>query len=606
MPTTATAQVEDYALIGDTQTAALVSRDGSIDWLCLPRFDSGACFAALVGEAENGRWQLCPADPSATVTRRYIDGTLVLETTWTTATGSVRVLDCMPIRGTAPDVVRVVEGVTGRVEMRCELLLRFDYGAYVPWVRRTADGISAIAGPDAAELRTPVPLRGEGRSTVSSFEVGAGDRVPFVLTWHPSAEPPPAPAHGGDAVGDTVRWWQQWSSRCAPTGAHHDLVVRSLITLKALTYAPTGGLLAAATTSLPEEIGGERNWDYRYCWLRDATFSLYALMLGGFEAEAVAWRDWLLRAAAGAPEQLQIMYGPAGERRLPELTLDWLAGYEGSRPVRIGNAASTQLQLDVYGEVMDCLHQARRAGVEDDDDAWALQRALMEFLEGSWQQPDEGIWEVRGPRRHFTHSKVMAWVAADRAVKAVEQFGREGPVEQWKLLRSEIHREVCELGFDAGRSTFTQSYGRPQLDASLLMIPLVGFLPPTDRRVVGTVAAIQRELDDDGLTRRYAEDSLGEVDGIRGGEGVFLPCSFWMADNLALQGRVDEAEALFERLTGLANDVGLLSEEWDPRQHRLVGNFPQAFTHVALVNTAHNLHAIADQPGPARTRGDDR
>ena len=593
-------RIEDYALIGDTQTAALVGRDGSIDWCCLPRFDSSACFAALLGTRDNGRWRIAPSDGGAGTDRRYVPDTLVVETTFTTATGSVRLTDCMPIRGEAPDLVRVVEGLTGRVAMAMDLVIRFDYGAFVPWVRRCDGALQAIAGPDALELRTPVATHGEGLSTVAEFEVSAGDRVPFVLTWHPSHEPPPKAVDATAAVAETVAWWQDWSSRCTTAGDYRDLVVRSLITLKALTHGPTGGLVAAPTTSLPEDLGGVRNWDYRYCWLRDATFSLYALMLGGYEAEAVAWRDWLLRAAAGAPEQLQIMYGPAGERRLPELTLDWLDGYEGSRPVRIGNAASRQFQLDVYGEVMDCLHQARQSGVPDDADAWSLQMAVMEFLEGHWRDADEGIWEVRGPRRHFTHSKVMAWVAADRAVKAVERFHRAGPVERWRRLRAEIHTEVCADGFDAERTTFTQSYGRPELDASLLMIPLVGFLPAGDPRMVGTVAAIERELCEGGLVRRYAGDSLGEIDGLPGEEGAFLPCSFWLADNLILQGRRDEGRAVFDRLVGLANDVGLLAEEYDAAAGRLVGNFPQAFTHVALVNTAHNLGAGT---GPARARG---
>jgi GH15 family glucan-1,4-alpha-glucosidase len=590
-------RIEDYALIGDTQTAALVSRDGSIDWLCLPRFDSGACFAALLGSADNGRWRLAPAGEVIDVARRYRPSTLVLETTFTTATGQVRVVDCMPIRGEAPDVVRVVEGVSGRVAMEMELVLRFDYGATVPWVRRIDGALRAIAGPDAVELRTPVEVRGEQLASVARFEVAAGERVPFVLTWHPSHQPPPGAVDAADAVEDTTEWWAEWSRGCR---SNDDLVIRSLITLKALTYAPTGGLVAAATTSLPEDIGGVRNWDYRYCWLRDATFSLYALMLGGYDEDAIAWRDWLLRAAAGAPDQLQIMYGASGERRLPELTLDWLPGYEASAPVRIGNAASNQFQLDVYGEVMDCLHQARRAGASTDPDAWALQVALMESLEGRWREPDEGIWEVRGPRRHFTHSKVMAWVAADRAVKAVEQFGADGRVDRWRMLRDEIHDEVCRHGFDPDRNTFTQSYGSPELDASLLLIPLVGFLPASDERVLGTVAAIQRDLCDDGFVRRYGGDSLGDVDGLPGGEGAFLPCSFWLADNLILQGREAEGRALYDRLVGLANDVGLLSEEYDVGRRRLVGNFPQAFTHVALVNTAHNLGA---GPGPALERG---
>ncbi len=593
--------IGDYALIGDTQTAALVGRDGSVDWLCLPRFDAGACFAALLGDRGNGRWKLAPADSSASATRRYLPDTLVLETTFTTSTGVVRVLDCMPIRGEAPNVVRVVEGVRGRVAMHLDLVIRFDYGAFVPWIRRVDGGLQAVAGPDAVELRTPIATHGEGLSTVADFEVAAGDRVPFVLTWHRSYEKPPRPVDAFGAVQETVRWWETWASQCVTVGDRRELVVRSLITLKALTYAPTGGLIAAATTSLPERIGGSRNWDYRYCWLRDATFSLYALMLAGYEAEAVAWRDWLLRAAAGAPDQLQIMYGPAGERRLPELTLDWLAGYEASTPVRVGNAASRQFQLDVYGEVMDCLHQARRAGIDHDPDVWSFQRTLMEFLEGQWREPDEGIWEVRGPRRQFTHSKVMAWVAADRAVKAVEQFGLDGPGDRWRALRADIHAEVCDRGFHRGRGTFTQSYGRPELDAALLMAPLVGFLPATDPRMVGTVAAIERELCEDGFVRRYAGDSLGGIDGLPGEEGAFLPCSFWLADNQVLQGRADEGRALFDRLAAVANDVGLLSEEYDPVAGRLVGNFPQAFTHVALVNTAHNLFGPAS---PARARSE--
>jgi len=596
-------KIEDYALIGDTQTAALVGRDGSVDWLCLPRFDSGACFATLLGGRDNGRWKLAPADASASVTRRYLPDTLVLETTFTTPTGTVRVLDCMPIRGEAPDLVRVVEGVHGRVAMHMDLVIRFDYGAFVPWVRRVDGALQAVAGPDAVELRTPITTRGEGLSTVADFEVAAGDRVPFVLTWHPSHEPPPRPVDAFRAVEVTRRWWERWASTCVTVGDHRDLVVRSLITLKALTYAPTGGLVAAATTSLPEDIGGVRNWDYRYCWLRDATFSLYALMLAGYETEAVAWRDWLLRVAAGAPDQLQVMYGPAGERRLPELTLDWLSGYEDSTPVRVGNAASRQFQLDVYGEVMDCFHQARRGGIDHDPDAWSFQRTLMEFLEGQWREPDEGIWEVRGPRRHFTHSKVMAWVAADRAVEAVERFGLDGPTDRWRALRTEIHAEVCLEGFDADRNTFTQSYGRSELDAALLMVPLVGFLPATDPRMVGTVAAIERELCADGFVRRYAGASLGEVDGLPGDEGAFLPCSFWLADNLILQGRTGDGRALFDRLTGLANDVGLLAEEYDPVAGRLVGNFPQAFTHVGLINTAHNLFGPAS---PARARSEHR
>ena len=596
------ARIEDYALIGDTQTAALVSNRGAIDWLCLPRFDSGACFAALLGDASHGSWRIAPAEGATASARAYRPGTLVLESTFTTSDGSVRVVDCMPVRGEAPDVVRIVEGVSGRVDMRMDLTIRFDYGRSVPWVRRVGDQhLVAISGPDSLHLRTPVVTRGEDLSTIAEFTVCAGDRVPFVLTWHPSHEQEPVAIDPHQAVEDTTSWWTEWSGRCTtPEGPHREMVVRSLVTLKALTYAPTGGLVAAPTTSLPEEIGGVRNWDYRYCWLRDATFSLYALMLGGYEAEAVAWRDWLLRAAAGAPEQLQIMYGPAGERRLPELELGWLPGYEQSAPVRIGNAASRQFQLDVYGEVMDCLHQARRAGAEPEPEAWRFQLALMEFVAGHWGDPDEGIWEVRGPRRHFTHSKVMAWVAADRAVKAVEQFGLDGPVDDWRALRDEIRQDVLAHGFDAGRNTFTQSYGRPELDASVLMLSLVGFLDASDERMIGTVKAIESELLRDGFVQRYSNSSFGEVDGLPGSDGAFLPCSFWLADNYILQGRVAEGQALFDRLTGLANDVGLLAEEYDTVRHRLLGNFPQAFTHVALVNTAHNLSL---QRGPARARG---
>lgn len=580
-------RIEDHGLIGDTQTAALVDLDGTIDWLCLPRFDSGACFAALLGTRDHGRWRIAPAATDMTVSRAYRPGTLVLETTFRTTEGEVRLIDFMPIRATRPDLVRIVEGVSGRVAMDMDLVIRFDYGSAVPWVRQVGGALRAVAGPDALELRTPIETHGKGMSTVARFEVAAGQRVPFVLTWHPSNEPPPHPVDAFGALADTDAWWRSWSSRRHQSD--DPLVLRSLITLKALTYAPTGGLVAAATTSLPEDLGGGRNWDYRYCWLRDATFSLYALMLGGYDAEALQWRDWLLRAAAGDPEQIQIMYGPAGERHLPEEVLDWLPGYEGSSPVRVGNAASRQFQLDVYGEVMDCLHQARKASASEDADAWALQVALMETLEGRWQEPDEGLWEVRGPRRHFTHSKIMAWVAADRAVKAVEQFGAEGPVDQWRSLRAQIHEEVCRKGFDSDRNAFTQSYGRPELDASLLMTALVGFLPATDPRVVATVEAIGRELCQDGFVHRYGSDSVGQIDGLAGEEGAFLPCSFWLADNLLLQGRTDEGRAIYSRVVGVANDLGLLSEQYDDAAGRLVGNFPQAFTHVALVNTAHNL-----------------
>jgi GH15 family glucan-1,4-alpha-glucosidase len=591
------ARIEDYALIGDCLTAALVSRGGSMDWLCFPRFDSGACFAALLGTPEHGRWLLAPAGEVESVRRRYRGDTLVLETDYETADGAVTVIDCMPPRSGEPDVVRVVVGRRGRVAMRLELVIRFDYGSVVPWVRRTERGIRAVAGPDAMVLDTPVPLSGQDLKTVADFTVDQGQRVPFVLMWYPSHTETPAPIDADRTVRETERWWAAWAGRCTYRGPWRDHVLRSLITLKALTYAPTGGIVAAATTSLPEQLGGVRNWDYRYCWLRDATFTLYALMNNGYVEEAVAWREWLLRAVAGDPSQLNIMYGLGGERRLTELQLGWLPGYEGAAPVRIGNAAHEQFQLDVFGEVMDAMYLARRAGVEPSEDAWRVQRALMDYLETAWEAPDEGIWEVRGPRRHFTHSKVMAWVAFDRMIKSVERFGLEGPVERWRRQRAALHEDVCRHGFDAGRNAFVQYYGSHGLDASLLMIPLVGFLPAGDPRVAGTVAAIQRELTTDGQVASYRTEP--DVDGLPPGEGAFLPCSFWLADNLALQGRPDDARRQFERLLGLCNDVGLLAEEYDPRAGRLVGNFPQAFSHVGLVNTACNL---ARAGGPATDR----
>jgi GH15 family glucan-1,4-alpha-glucosidase len=580
-------RIEDYGLIGDTQTAALVSREGSIDWLCFPRFDSAACFAALLGGPEHGRWSLRPAGDVVAVTRSYRGDTLVLDTELTTATGRVRVTDCMPVRGRYPDIVRVVEGLDGEVDMHMQLVIRFDYGSVIPWVRSREGRLTAVAGPEALQLRTPVKTEGHGLTTVADFTVRRGEKVPFVLTWYSSVDPTPADVDAFDVVEDTVAWWEQWIRTCTYEGEWAPHVRRSLLTLKALTYAPTGGIVAAPTTSLPECIGGVRNWDYRYCWLRDASFTLYALMSAGFATEATAWRDWLLRAVAGSPWQLQMMYGPAGERRLPELVLDWLPGYEGSAPVRIGNAAARQFQLDVYGEVMDSLHQARRIGVESDDESWNLQRAVVDFVAETWTHPDEGIWEVRGPRRHFTHSKVMAWVAFDRAVRAVEDYGLPGDVERWRVVRDEIHADVCAKGFDAALGSFTQSYGSDALDASLLLIPLVGFLPITDPRVQGTIEAIEKGLVQDGFVRRYVEEP--EVDGLPEGEGVFLPCSFWLADDLALLGRVEEATDLFERCLDVANDLGLLSEEYDPSAGRLLGNFPQAFSHVALVNTAFNL-----------------
>ena len=595
------ALIEDYGLIGDLQTAALVSRHGCVDWLCLPRFDSGAMFAALLGDSENGHWTIQPDGEFRSPGRRYRGDTLVLETDLETPTGTVRLIDFMPPRGTAPDLTRIVEGVRGSVEMVMELVLRFDYGSIVPWVRSVDGRLVAVAGPDSITLDAPVELEGRDLHTYARFTVEKGQRVPFVLTWSPSHERLPKPIDAEDALKDTVAYWEEWIGRCTAAGRWDEPVRRSLLTLKALTYAPTGGIVAAPTTSLPEAIGGVRNWDYRYCWLRDATLTLLAFLRAGYVDEARAWRDWLLRAIAGSPEDIQVMYGVAGERRLVELELPWLAGYEGSRPVRIGNGAADQLQLDVYGEIVDALHLARRQGLEASDAAWALTRKVFEWLETGWLEPDQGIWEVRGPRRHFTHSKVMAWVAFDRAVKAIERLGREGPLERWQAARDAIRKDVLENGYNAELGAFVQYYGSDRLDASLLLIPLVGFLPAKDERVVGTVQAIQRDLMRDGLVQRYRADSENvEVDGLPPGEGVFLPCSFWLVAVLARQGRVDEAVQLYERLLGLSNDLGLIAEEYDPERGRLVGNFPQAFTHLALVETAFTLgRALGRSEGEA-------
>jgi GH15 family glucan-1,4-alpha-glucosidase len=579
--------IEDYALIGDCHTAALVGRDGSIDWLCLPRFDSPACFAALLGKPEHGRWLIAPTAAAKSIRRRYRDGTLVLETEFDTDAGSVRIIDCMPLSNERWDVLRIVEGLSGQVEMRMELVIRFDYGSIVPWVRRSGDVLLATAGPDTLELHTQVEVRGENMKTVAEFAVAEGERKTFVLNYRPSYQAAQRPIDAEQALAATQTEWRAWSQRCTSQGRWHEAVVRSLITLKALTYQPTGGIVAAATTSLPEHQGGVRNWDYRYCWLRDATFTLNALLLAGYHDEALAWREWLLRAAAGAPEDLQILYSVTGERRLDEYELSWLPGYRGSIPVRVGNAAAKQFQLDVYGEVMDTLHLARAAGLEQDSEAWKLQVVLLKFLESTWQQPDEGIWEIRGPRRHFTHSKIMAWVAFDRAVKDVEAFGLEGPVERWRRVRDTIHAQVCARGYDAARNTFVQSYGAPHLDASLLLLPQVGFLPHDDPRVRGTVEAIQAHLMVDGLVLRYS--TATHLDALPPGEGVFLPCSFWLADSLILIGRRAEGEALFERLLALSNDVGLLAEEYDAHERHMLGNFPQALTHMALINTARLL-----------------
>ena len=585
-------------MLGDCQSAALVSRDGSIDWLCWPRFDSGACFAALLGGPEHGRWLLTAADASVRIQRRYRDDTLILETDLETAQGTATVIDFMPLQDEGSSVIRLVVGRRGQVLMRTELIVRFDYGSLVPWVTRMEDGtLSAVAGPDAVILRTPVPLRGENLKTMGEFTVAAHETIPFVLCYHFSHRAGPAAIDAKRALAKTARLWRDWSVRCPGAEKYSDVVRRSLITLKALTYRPTGGLVAAATTSLPEQIGGVRNWDYRYCWLRDATFALQALMNGGYYEEARTWRDWLLRAVAGDPSQMQIMYGIAGERRLTEWELPWLPGYQDSKPVRIGNAASEQLQLDVYGEVMDSLHQGRHGKLAHSAAGWALQRTLLEHLESIWEKPDRGMWEVRGEPQHFTYSKVMTWVAVDRAIKSAEHFKLEGSLDRWKAWRVRIHDEVCRNGFDSGLGAFVQSYGSKKLDASVLLIPLVGFLPPRDPRVRSTVEAIERHLTLDGFVLRY--DTSATSDGLPLGEGAFFACSFWLADNLVLLNRRRDARRLFERLISLRNDVGLLSEEYDPRGKRFVGNFPQAFSHVALVNTAHNL---TRDHGPAKQR----
>jgi GH15 family glucan-1,4-alpha-glucosidase len=598
--------IEDYGLIGDLQTAALVGLDGSIDWLCFPRFDSGACFASLLGTQENGRWLLAPDCRVDRVERRYSEHSLVHELDFHTEHGVVRVSDFMPPRGTDPDVVRIVEGIEGRVPMRMELVIRFDYGSIVPWVQRLDDDTRiAVAGPDALAFRSSVPMRGEDLRTVAEFAVEAGGREAFVLTWFPSHHDPPRAITPEHALAETCEFWSEWLGTCLFAGPYAEAVLRSLMTLKAMTYAPTGGLVAAPTTSLPEQIGGVRNWDYRFCWLRDASFALTALVENGFVEEAGAWRKWLLRAVAGDPDDLQIMYGPAGERRLAERELEWLDGYAGSRPVRIGNEASEQFQLDVYGEVMDLLYQARRRGLEAYDSAWALCIHLLRNLEVRWREPDEGIWEVRGPRRHFTHSKVMAWVAFDRGIRLVEEMGREGQVERWREVRDEIKAEVLEHGYDEELGAFVQFFGSKRVDASLLTIPLYGFLPADDPRVRGTLDAVRRDLLVDGFVQRYKHDpDVEDVDGLPPGEGAFFLCSFWFVDNLVLLGELDEAVEMFERLLSLRNDLGLLSEEYDPALGRLVGNFPQAFSHIGLINTALLLQRALDASGdtPAAKR----
>ena len=589
-------KIEDYAFLSDTQTGALVSRDGCVDWLCFPRFDSGACFASLLGTRDNGHWRFWPKEKIDRTNRRYRGETLILETEIETKSGAVRLIDFMPPRGENPDLIRIVEGIRGEVAMQMELIIRFDYGRTIPWVRTAHGGLEAIAGPNGLILRTPVKTWGKDLTTVAEFNVSKGDRVPFVLTWFASHSKPPRAIHADHALRDTERYWKKWAKRCHRKTPWDDAVVRSLVTLKGLTYAPTGGIVAAATTSLPEEIGGVRNWDYRYCWLRDATFLLLGLMRLGFVDEARSWREWLLRAIAGSASQMQIMYGVDGERRLEEYEIPWLSGYEKSKPVRVGNAASEQFQLDVFGEVLDAMYQTHRSGIETDDAEWRLLVQLMKFLESNWDKPDNGIWEVRGGRKHFTHSKMMAWLAFDRAVKLVETCNCAAGenLERWQKIRDEIHTEVCQRGYNSDKKAFTQFYGTDALDASLLMMPLIGFLPATDERVRNTIEAIQRELLHDGFVLRYRPKEEG-VDGLPGREGVFLPCSFWLVDCLYLIGRKKDARELFERLLNVRNDLGLLAEEYDPKSKRQLGNFPQAFSHVALVNAALFLSGVRDK-----------
>jgi GH15 family glucan-1,4-alpha-glucosidase len=595
------ARIEDYAMIGDCETAALVGRDGSIDWLCWPRFDSDACFAALLGTSEHGRWLLAPCAADAKVTRRYREDTLILETRFETAEGSVCVIDFMPPRDLSSDLVRIVVGERGQVAMRTELVIRFGYGNAVPWVTHIAeDTWRAVAGPDMVVLRTPAPMHGENLKSVADFVVKEGESVPFVLRYGPSHLPDVEFSDAHQALASTERFWREWVQKGQRIARWSEAVTRSLITLRALIYAPTGGIVAAPTTSLPEQLGGTRNWDYRFCWIRDATLTLLALMDAGYYDEAIAWREWLLRAIAGTPGQMQIMYGVAGERRLSEWEVSWLPGYEGSKPVRIGNAAHCQLQLDVYGEVMDALHQARTGGIARSETAWAIQRELLEHLESIWEQPDCGLWEVRGPPQHFTHSKIMAWVAFDRGIKDAEAFGLKCELDRWRKIRAKIHAEVCERGYDTQRNCFVQAYGSQQLDASLLQIPELGFLPADDPRVLGTIREIERRLVSDGFVLRY--DTEGTDDGLPPGEGAFIACSFWLANAYAMTGRHDEAVKLFERLLALSNDVGLLAEEYDPAAKRLLGNFPQGFSHLSVIVTAFNLAHTAK---PAEQRSKD-
>jgi GH15 family glucan-1,4-alpha-glucosidase len=582
-------KIEDYALIGDCETAALVGRNGSIDWLCWPAFDSDACFAALLGTHKNGRWLIAPSEDVTATSRRYLGDTLILETRFETDGGTVALIDFMPPRGKASDIVRLVRGVSGTVKMRMELVIRFGFGVDIPWVRRIDHSLLAVAGQDMTVLRTPAKTRGEDLTTVSDFEVKAGETVPFVLTYGPSHLEPPAPIDPEVALKETEKFWQDWCSHCNRDGDYRDLIVRSLITLKALTFAPTGGIVAAPTTSLPEKLGGARNWDYRFCWLRDATFTLLALMNSGYTEEASAWHNWLLRAAAGSPANMQIMYGIWGQRRLLEWEAGWLDGYEGAQPVRVGNAAHAQLQLDVYGELIDAFHQSRMAKLKLDDESWALECAVLKHLAEVWDQPDHGIWERRGQPKHYVFSKVMTWVAFDRGIKSAETFGFKAPLLHWRTLRDAIHRDVCNRGFDAEENAFVESYGSKLLDASVLLLPSVGFLEASDPRIRGTIAAMEKHMMPDGFVLRHDPREVSEEK--QPIEGAFLACSLWLADAHVLAGDLDKAQALFDRVVGVANDVGLLAEEYDSGARRQTGNFPQALTHIALVNTAHNLSA---------------
>jgi GH15 family glucan-1,4-alpha-glucosidase len=600
-----TNRIEDYGLIGDCETAALVGRDGSIDWLCWPAFDSDACFAALLGSHEHGRWLIAPAEEVKKSSRRYRDDTLILETRFETADGAVDLIDFMPPRGNASDVVRLVRGVRGRMKLRMQLVIRFGFGADIPWVKKNpgGTGLLAICGPDMTVLRTPVETRGEDLTTVADFEVGEGETVPFVLTYGPSHLPVPDPIDPALALQETETFWNEWSARCTFESEHRDLVMRSLITLKALTYGPTGGIVAAPTTSLPEKLGGARNWDYRFCWLRDATFTLLALMNSGYTEEAAAWHNWLLRAVAGSSANMQIMYGIMGERRLLEWQAGWLPGYEGAQPVRIGNAAHAQVQLDVYGELIDAFHQSRVAKLELDEGSWALECTVLEHLAEQWDQPDHGIWERRGAGKHYVSSKAMTWVAFDRGIKSAEKFGFKAPLEKWRTMRDTIHRDVCEKGFDRELNSFVESYGSKLLDASILLLPSVGFLPPSDPRVRGTLQAIETHLMRDGFVLRHDPREVSSKQ--QPIEGAFLACSLWLADAYVLTGEFDKAQALFDRVAAVANDLGLLAEEFDSGAGRQTGNFPQALTHIALINTAHNLCAAkqaTEKPAMQRSK----